>query len=158
MNQGETEKLEAKAALKINLLNVEGHVAYQYDELLDRISQMLKDKNPQLAQGSTFKSSEGPSVVRLGTTKTAWTNFDSMVTAIDRKHDHMMSFIATELGTEATLNSENNMILFGKFQGKHFERLYKKYLENYVKCTNCKGYQTKLDKDPSTRLYMLECK
>jgi len=46
VNQGETEKLEAKAALKINLLNVEGHVAYQYDELLERISQMLKDKNP----------------------------------------------------------------------------------------------------------------
>ena len=85
-------------------------------------------------------------------------NFDSMVTALDRKHDHMMSFIAAELGTEATLNSENNMILQGKFQGKHIERLYKKYLENYVKCQNCKGYQTRLEKDPSTRLYILECK
>ena len=119
---------------------------------------MLRDKNPQLAQGSTFKSSEDPNVVRLGTTKTAWMNFDTMATAIDRKHDHMMSFIAAEHGCEATLNSENNMILMGKFQGKHIERLYKKYLENYVKCSNCKGYQTRLEKDPSTRLYMLECK
>lgn len=76
---------------------------------------MLRDKNPQLAQGSTFKSSEDPNVVKLGTTKTSWQNFDTMCTALDRKHDHMMSFIAAELGTEATLGSENNMILQGKF-------------------------------------------
>lgn len=38
------------------------------------------------------------------------------------------------------------------------ERIYKKYLEQYVRCSNCKSYTTKLDKDPSTRLYMLECK
>ena len=81
-----------------------------------------------------------------------------MCTALDRKHDHMMSFIAAELGTEATLGPENNMILQGKFQGKHIEKLYKKYLEYYVKCSNCKGYTTKLEKDASTRLYMLECK
>lgn len=81
-----------------------------------------------------------------------------MCVALDRKHDHMMSYIAAELGTEATLGPENNMILQGKFQGKTIEKLYKKYLEQYVKCTNCKGYQTKLEKDASTRLYMLECK
>lgn len=41
---------------------------------------------------------------------------------------------------------------------KHIERLYKKYKEQYVKCANCKNYSTKLDKDPATRLYGLECK
>jgi translation initiation factor 2 subunit 2 len=85
-------------------------------------------------------------------------NFDTMVNAIDRKHEHMMNYVAAELGTEATLGQDNNMILVGKFQGKHLEVLYKKYLDNYVKCSNCKGYKTKLEKDPSTRLYMLECK
>ena len=143
---------------KINLLAVEGHESYQYGDLLERISKLLRDKNPQLAEGSKLKNSEDPHVVKLGTTKTSWHNFDTMVTALDRKHDHMMSFIATELGTEATMGAENNMILLGKFQGKHIERLYKKYLEHYVKCSNCKGYQTKLEKDASTRLYMLECK
>ena len=78
---------------------------------MERISKLLKDKNPQLAQGNKLKQDEDPQVVKLGTTKTAWQNFDSMVTALDRKHDHMMSFIAAELGTEATLGPENNMIL-----------------------------------------------
>lgn len=68
-----------------------------------------------------------------------------------------MQYVAAELGTEATLGQENNMILVGKFQGKHIQVLYKKYLEHYVKCQNCKGYKTKLERDPTTRLYMLEC-
>jgi len=155
---GDQERAKAEASKKVSLLVSEGHVTYQYDYLLERISTQLRDKNPQLAEGSKLKRDEDPHVVKLGTTKTSWQNFDSMVTALDRKHDHMMSYIAAELGTEATLGAENNMILIGKFQGKHIERLYKKYLEHYVKCSNCKGYQTKLEKDASTRLYMLECK
>jgi translation initiation factor 2 beta subunit (eIF-2beta)/eIF-5 len=59
-----------------------------------------------------------------------------MVTAIDRKHDHLLSFISTELGVEGVLGGENNLILQGKFQGKHIERLYKKYMEQYVRCLN----------------------
>lgn len=155
---GDAEKDQQSSTQKVNLLVAEGHETYEYSFLLERISQSLRDKNPQLAESNKLKSNEDPHVVKLGTTKTAWQNFDSMVTALDRKHDHMMSYIAAELGTEATLGPENNMILQGKFQGKHIERLYKKYLEHYVKCTNCKGYQTKLEKDASTRLYMLECK
>lgn len=76
--------------------------------------------------------------MKLGTTKTAWQNFDSMVLAIDRKHDHLLSYISTELGVEGVLGPENNLILQGKFQGKHIERLYKKYMEQYVRCHNCK--------------------
>jgi translation initiation factor 2 beta subunit (eIF-2beta)/eIF-5 len=61
-----------------------------------------------------------------------------MVTAIGRKHDHLMSFISAELGVEGVLGGEMNLILQGKFMAKHIERLYKKYLEQYVRCHNCK--------------------
>ncbi len=54
-------------------------------------------------------------MVKIGTTKVSWQNFDSMVSAINRKHEHMMNYVAAELGTEATLGQENNMILVGKF-------------------------------------------
>ena len=81
-----------------------------------------------------------------------------MVNAMDRKHDHVLQYIATELGVEAVLGPENNLIIQAKVMPKKVEVLYKKYMEHYVKCTNCKMYQTKLEKDPSTRLYMLECK
>lgn len=97
-------------------------------------------------------------MIKIGTTKTAWQNFDTMVNAIDRSHDHVQSFISAELGVEGVLGPENNLILMGKFQGKHILKLYKKYMEQYVKCQNCGNYQTKLEKDQRTRLYMLECK
>lgn len=158
VEEGDEERAELETKKRVNLITVEGHETYEYSFLLERISTLLKDKNQQLTESSKLKSSEDPHVVKLGTTKTAWQNFDVMCTSLDRKHDHMMSFIAAELGTEATLGPENNMILQGKFQGKHIEKLYKKYLEHYVKCSNCKGYQTKLEKDAATRLYMLECK
>ena len=51
-----------------------------------------------------------------------------MVAVLNRKPDHMTSYIAAELGVEATLGPEENMILQGKFQGKHIEKLYKNYL------------------------------
>ena len=50
-----------------------------------------------------MNKNEDPHVVKLGTTKTSWLNFDTMCNAIDRKHEHLMSFIAAELGAEASL-------------------------------------------------------
>jgi len=64
-----------------------------------------------LAEGAKSKKDEDPYVVKLGTTKTAWQNFDSMVVAIGRKHDHLLSFISAELGVEGVLGPENNLIL-----------------------------------------------
>ena len=52
-------------------------------------------------------------------------NFNEMVEAMDRKHEHVMSFISSELGAEASLGPVNNLILQGKFAGKNIEILYK---------------------------------
>lgn len=70
--KGDEEKATQEAAKKVNLLVAEGHETYEYTDLLDRISKLLHDKNPQLAESNKFKSSEDPHVVKLGTTKTAW--------------------------------------------------------------------------------------
>jgi translation initiation factor 2 subunit 2 len=37
------------------------------------------------------------------------------------------------------------------------EKLYKRYIENYVTCGNCRSPNTKLDRDASTRLFMMTC-
>lgn len=96
---------------KSSLLTTEGHTEYSYPDLLERINQLLRDKNPGLAEGGKAKREEDPHVTKLGTTKTTWLNFDSMSQSIDRKHDHLMNFIATELGVEVSLGPENNMII-----------------------------------------------
>ena len=89
----------------------EGHVEYSYNDLLERIAKQLRDKNQGITEAAKATKDVDPYVVKLGTTKTSWMNFDPMVTNIDRKHEHVMSFIATELGAEASLGPENNLIL-----------------------------------------------
>ena len=115
-------------------MEAEGHVNYSYDDLFTRISKLLKDKNPALAGGQGGIKGQTPDVVKLGTTKTTWMNFNEMVEALDRKHEHLMSYIAAELGAEASLGPTNNLILQGRFSGKNIEILYKKYLNNFVVC------------------------
>ena len=57
---------------KTSLLVAEGHTEYNYQEMLDRIQKLLKDKNPQLAESKKLSKNEDPYVVKLGTTKTVW--------------------------------------------------------------------------------------
>ncbi len=56
----------------MNLLVAEGHVSYVYNDLLDRIGKMLKDKNPQVMESNKLTSTEDVQVVKLGTTKVSW--------------------------------------------------------------------------------------
>jgi len=96
---------------------------------LERISTQLKAKNPALAEAGKQTNKVYPNIVKLGTTKTNWLNFDAMVIALDRTHEHLMNYIAAELGTEASLGPENNMIIQGNYKISIVEKLYNKYLE-----------------------------
>ena len=70
----------------------------------------------------------------------------------------MLEYFLSELGCDGTVGSNNEMILVGGYQAKHFLRLTKKYVEEYVKCNTCKGFNTDMDKEASTRLTYLKCK
>mmetsp|Transcript_23867 Transcript_23867/g.23545 ORF Transcript_23867/g.23545 Transcript_23867/m.23545 type:complete len:99 (+) Transcript_23867:245-541(+) len=98
---------------------------------------MLIEKNQELLQGPKNAMKAYPNVCRLGTTKTNFVNFDELVTLLDRKHEHVMSYISSELGNEASLGPENNLIIQGVIKPRVIEKLYNKYLEHYVKCANC---------------------
>ena len=140
-----------------SLNNMEGHVAYTYEQLIERIQTQLKDRNPNMISKVKGVKGEEPNIVKFGSTKTAWQNFDSMRQKINRKPDHMLQFFTAELGVEGNFGNEGHMIFQGRFQSKHITPLYKHYLSDYVRCLNCKSLNTTLDKDQSTRLFMMEC-
>ena len=49
---------------------------YTYDELLQRVFNIMKDKNPEMVAGEKKKFvMRPPQVVRVGTKKTAFANF-----------------------------------------------------------------------------------
>lgn len=64
----------------------------------------------------------------------------------------------TELGAEGNIGSNNEMVLVGGYQPKHFLRLIRKYIEDYVRCINCKGLDTEIVRDANSRLFYLCCK
>jgi translation initiation factor 2 beta subunit (eIF-2beta)/eIF-5 len=53
-----------------------------------------------------------------------------------------MDYFMSELGCEGNIGFNNEMILVGGYQAKHFLRLIRKYIEDYVRCKDCRGYKT----------------
>jgi len=103
----------ANLSLEIQNLNkAEGHTEYTYDFLLERVSAVMKDKNPSGTAGGLSINKLCPYIGRVGSTKTLWANFNEIVTAIDRTHEHVMNYITSELGTDGSLSTgEQNLIL-----------------------------------------------
>jgi translation initiation factor 2 subunit 2 len=113
---------------------------------------------PVLTGDSALKRIKPPIVSRLGTKKTCWTNFSEYETSLNRTTDHMQSFVLSELGTTGSIDGSNQFILKTRMMAKNAENLLRKYIEEYVRCNNCKGIETDLIKDPVSRLHFIQCK
>jgi len=62
----------------------------------------------------------------------------------------------SELGCVGNIGSINEMTLVGGYQAKHYLRLIRKYIEDYVRCKDCKGFNTEIVRED--RLTYLKCK
>jgi len=129
---------------------------YTYEELLQRVFAIMKEKNPELVAGEKKKFvMRPPQVVRAGTKKTAFVNFTDMANSLHRQPKHLLSFISAELGTVGAVDGSNQLILKGRFQQKHLESVMRRYIKEYVTCHTCKSPVTVLEKED--RLYFLKC-
>ena len=125
-------------------------------DLLERIYDNMKLNNPLLTKKNKLTIAP-PLVGPLGSKKCVWANFEEIIRGIERKLEHAQSYVAAELGTEVNLNEKNQLIMKGRFNAKQIQNILKNYLKDYVKCKNCRSYKTALEKDTSTRLYILKC-
>eukprot|EP00127_Corallochytrium_limacisporum_P002533 Clim_evm90s128 gene=Clim_evmTU90s128 len=129
---------------------------YTYDELLQRVFQIMKSKNPDFVAGEKKKLVfRPPQVVRVGAKKTAFANFPEICKALHRQPDHLLAFLLTELGTTGNLDGANSLVIKGRFQQKQIENVLRKYILEYVTCHTCKSPETILTKE--NRLYYLHC-
>lgn len=127
-----------------------------YEELLGRVYLLVQSKNPALAQRVT-KKLKPPQVMRVGTTRSCWTNFDDIRESLNREREHMKEFFLSELGTTGSLDAKNQFMVRGKFPPKTIESLLVKYITDYVMCANCRSLETELTRDAITRLYFMSC-
>jgi translation initiation factor 2 subunit 2 len=128
-----------------------------FSDLLERVYEKMKINNPDLKESSKF-TIEMPNVGPLGSRKTMWSNFEDIANKVKRKLDHFSGYVSAELGTEVNTNEKNQLILKGRFTPNQIKSILKNYLKEYVKCNNCKSYNTELEKDASIRTFILKCK
>ncbi|XP_007907479.1 eukaryotic translation initiation factor 2 subunit 2 [Callorhinchus milii] len=129
---------------------------YTYDELLTRVFNIMREKNPDMVAGEKRKFvMKPPQVVRVGTKKTSFVNFTDICKLLHRQPKHLLAFLLAELGTSGSIDGNSQLVIKGRFQQKQIENVLRRYIKEYVTCHTCRSPDTILQKD--TRLYFLQC-
>ncbi|XP_020229085.1 eukaryotic translation initiation factor 2 subunit beta [Cajanus cajan] len=128
---------------------------YEYEELLGRVFNILRENNPELAGDRRRTVMRPPQVLREGTKKTVFVNFMDLCKTMHRQPDHVMAFLLAELGTSGSLDGQQRLVVKGRFAPKNFEGILRRYVNEYVICLGCKSPDTILTKE--NRLFFLRC-
>jgi len=129
---------------------------YTYDEMLKRVFDIMREKNPDMIAGERKKfNMKPPRVMRVGTKKTSFSNFKEICKMLHRQPEHLLLFLLAELGTSGSIDGADQLIIKGRFQPKQIENVLRSYIKEYVTCHTCKSRDTMLQRD--TRLYFLQC-
>jgi translation initiation factor 2 subunit 2 len=157
--KGETEVAGEGTASKVDAgdLMKGDSPQYTYSELLKRVTTHMTLNNPDFFQRAKI-TIKPPQLMRVGTKKTLWTNFQDICNTMRRSGDHVFQFMMAELGTEGSIDGNMRLVIRGKFVPKYIESLLRKYIIEYVSCQLCKSFdKTNLTKDSVSRLYFLQC-
>lgn len=129
---------------------------YTYEELLKRVFDIMREKNPDMVAGEKKRIiMKPPQVMRVGTKKSSFSNFVEICKMLHRQPKHLLAFLLAELGTSGSLDGTSQLIIKGRFQQKQIESVLRRYIKEYVTCHTCRSPDTLLQKD--TRLYFLQC-
>eukprot|EP00117_Sycon_ciliatum_P046019 scpid57877/ scgid0114/ Eukaryotic translation initiation factor 2 subunit 2; Eukaryotic translation initiation factor 2 subunit beta len=129
---------------------------YTYQELLDRVFEIMRAKDPGGGIGERPKFVlKPPQVTRIGTRKTSFVNFTEICKLLHRQPKHLLAFICAELGTSGSVDANNQLIIRGRYQQKQIESVLRRYIKEYVTCHTCRSPETILQKE--TRLFFLQC-
>jgi translation initiation factor 2 subunit 2 len=130
---------------------------YTFDELLNRVFEIMQAKNPEMVAGEKKRFiMKPPQCARVGTKKTSFVNFTEICQTLKRQPKHILAFILAELGTSGSVDGNNQLIIKGRFQQKQLESVLRRYIKEYVTCHTCRSPDTILERD--VRLYFLKCR
>jgi len=130
---------------------------YTYSDMLTRVFDLLHENNPEMQNKRKF-AIKTPQLARVGTKKTVWSNFAEICSSMRRNPDHVFQFMMAELGTDGSIDGNSRLVIRGpKFLPKYIESLLRKYIGEYVTCQMCRSFNTTLRRDPTSRLYFVEC-
>jgi len=125
-----------------------------YDEMLHAV---YAEISKIAALTSKQKIKIPPPTTTRSKIKTTWYNASSICTALHRELAHMQIYVNSELGVISSINEAQHLIFRGKFSDKNIETVLRKYIASYVQCSSCHNLNTRLIRDPATRLTSIEC-
>lgn len=155
------KKRKNKKTKKINILSkseiTENPAKYDYkNELLLRIITKLQINNPELIENKKVII-QPPQVIRSGTKKTLWINFQHICNTINRKFDHVLLYMMSELGTTGAIDNNQRLLIKGRFPPSQIESILRTYIIDFVRCSSCHKLETILTKDNISRLTFIYC-
>ncbi|NIO38475.1 translation initiation factor IF-2 subunit beta [Candidatus Bathyarchaeota archaeon] len=122
---------------------------YNYDELLKKARSQI----PEVVSKRDRLELPGMIYSVIGM-RTVIHNFKEITDALNRPPEHLLKFLTREMATAATMQ-DVRVIFQGKFSRETFQRLIKRYLNQFVVCPVCKRPDTKMVKEK--RLLFLKC-
>jgi translation initiation factor 2 subunit 2 len=125
-----------------------------YTTLLDDIFETISGNN-ELFGNKNINISKPD--VKYENRKTFWYNYGKNCSQINRSMEQLKKFIEKEISVETSINEKSNLIIRGKYNFTMIAGTYKKYIQNYVKCSTCKSMETEIVRNSSNRLDYLKC-
>lgn len=129
---------------------------HDYVMLLDRLYRLLREEHPNLVSRKKTVIPV-PIIAGMGSKKSMWVNFASMLQTIHRPSEHVQAYMISELNSACSIDSNNRLLMRGKFNSKNIQSIMQKYITEYVACHMCRGSDTLLMKDVVTRIYFMNC-
>ena len=92
-----------------------------------------------------------------GKDRTSWVNLETVAQALNRDIESLFKYVLSELGIEGTIGGDNQANFKARITQTVIEKVLTKYINDYVRCPNCKSFKTILKRDQSTRLLQKYC-
>jgi translation initiation factor 2 subunit 2 len=83
---------------------------YTYDELLERVVDLLQANNPDLVEKKRTRI-KPPQMQTISSRKCMWVNFQEICSMMQRDPQHVYQFFMTELGTEGSIDGNQRLII-----------------------------------------------
>jgi translation initiation factor 2 beta subunit (eIF-2beta)/eIF-5 len=109
---------------------------YSIDELLDRAYSNITPHKGKINVPT-------PIVTRQNM-RTYLTNFDKIVLKLNANDQDMLTFFASELEKNVSINEKNQLIICGSYDEKKISGVIKNYIKQRMMCKQCKSINTKV--------------
>ena len=149
------EKKETHVDIKEENEKNDANSKFPYEFLLKRLYSLMKDNNQNSSSGGLKIPTIQVAIV--GKDRSNWMNFEKFSTVLNRNIEHLFQYVLSELGIQGTIGGENQAYFKAKVTQSSLQKVLTKYINDYVRCPNCKSFKTIIKRDQSTRLQQIYC-